>query len=238
MIIKGFIKTSLIDYPGHVASTLFTSGCNFRCPYCHNRDLALLEDDNRSCNQGYTLFDPEEILLHLEKRKRVLDGVCISGGEPTLQLDLIDFIKKIKNLGLKVKLDTNGSQPWVLKQLFDQQLVDYVAMDIKNAPESYSRTSGVYVDYTFIKASIELIQQSGVPHEFRTTVVKEFHTADDIFAIAHTLNQTDHYYLQQFRPCSSQIKEGFSAYEDATLKDWQDQLTSHSKNCGLRGLTA
>ncbi len=194
MILGGWQKLTLIDYPGKIAMTVFTVGCNFRCPFCHNPGLVVGSQFTVHGNLEKDFFD------FLKKRKGKLEGVCITGGEPIIQKDLIDFIKKIKKLGFSVKLDTNGARPDVLKQIIDQKLVDFVAMDIKNSLKKYSETSGVKVDTDRIKLSVELIKNSGLPYEFRTTVVPGFHTEKDFLEIAAWLKGSKKYFLQEYRP--------------------------------------
>lgn len=194
MILGGWQKLTLIDYPGKIAMTVFTVGCNFRCPFCHNPGLVVGSQFTVHGNLEKDFFD------FLKKRKGKLEGVCITGGEPIIQKNLIDFIKKIKKLGFSVKLDTNGARPDVLKQIIDQKLVDFVAMDIKNSLKKYSETSGVKVDTDRIKLSVELIKNSGLPYEFRTTVVPGFHTEKDFLEIAAWLKGSKKYFLQEYRP--------------------------------------
>ena len=167
--IGGLQKMTLLDYPGKVAATIFTSGCNFKCPFCHNKDLVFIPEN-------YDFFDPEEVIQYLEKRKGLLDGVCISGGEPLLQEGLKDFIRDIKKMGYLVKLDTNGCYPDKLRHLLDTGLIDYVAMDIKNTPEKYARTAGINREnfaLELIEESRKIIMAQAPDYEFRTTVVKE-----------------------------------------------------------------
>ena len=190
MKISGFQKLTLLDFPGHTACTLFTSGCNMRCPFCHNTPLV-----EGTSEEDYT---EEEIFSYLEKRKGLLDGVAITGGEPLLQKDIVEFITKIKEAGYSVKLDTNGSKPELLQELISRGLVDFVAMDIKNTREKYPLTAGRDVGIENIEKSVDILKSSGVDHEFRTTVVKEFHTEDDIISIAKWLGEKEKYYLQQF----------------------------------------
>ena len=198
MILGGFQKLTLLDYPGKIATTVFTVGCSFRCPCCHNPELVDLRlAHNEESEKDFFDF--------LAKRKGKLEGVCITGGEPTIQPDIIEFIKKIKKMGFLVKLDSNGTRPDVLKKIFDQKLVDYVAMDIKNQPKKYLATAGVVetqlnasmVDR--IRISVNLIMNSMVPYEFRTTVVPGLHKEEDFDEIAKWINGAQNYYLQEYR---------------------------------------
>lgn len=193
MQILGLNKTTLLDYPAHVAATIFVGGCQFRCPFCHNGELVL----HPSCKSVYTR---EEIFLFLQKRKNILQGVCITGGEPTLQSDLEDFIREIKNLGYLVKLDTNGYEPDILEKLLRERLLNYVAMDIKNCPKKYGMTTGkepFKIDR--VEKSIALLKKSGIDYEFRTTVVRELHTIEDIVEIGKWIAGCTAYYLQQYQ---------------------------------------
>lgn len=191
MIIKGLQKLTLIDYPGKVACTLFTFGCNFRCPFCHNPELVV--DD------GSPPILEEEILHFLSERKGFLDGVCITGGEPTLHKDLPDFIGKIKKMGYSVKLDTNGTNPDMLKLLIREKLVDYIAMDVKAPLEKYESVVRVNVDASKIAESVEIVK-AFPEHEFRTTVVPELLTREDILAITGWLKGARRFFIQQFKP--------------------------------------
>jgi pyruvate formate lyase activating enzyme len=192
MIIGGYQKLTLIDYPGKLATTLFTVGCNFRCPFCHNPELVNLRlaHDEKS---------EKEFLDFLRSRQGKLEGVCITGGEPTIQPDILEFIKKIKKLGFLVKLDSNGMRPDVLKKAIDEKLIDFIAMDIKNQIERYDETTGTQVDKARIKLSVELIRNSRLPYEFRTTVVPGIHTEKDFVEIAKWLKGAKSYYLQEYR---------------------------------------
>ena len=193
MQIKGYNKTTLLDYPEHVAATVFVGGCNFRCPFCHNADLVL--NPNMQADIG-----EEEVLAHLQKRKGILEGVCITGGEPTLQPDLPEFIKKIKGLGYPVKLDTNGYCPDVLEKLLEEGLLDYAAMDIKASKENYAMAAGLpQLDIGKIEESVKLLQNGSIPYEFRTTVVKGIHTIEEFEVIGQWLRGSRGYYLQAFR---------------------------------------
>jgi len=195
MILAGFQKLTLIDYPGKIATTVFTVGCNFRCPFCHNPELVL--------GAGRIAFGTEnkteqEFFAFLKKRIGKLEGICITGGEPTLQPDLTEFIGKIKALGFLVKLDTNGARPDILKKLFDLKLLDFVAMDIKNKLGRYSETVGVRVDTERIKLSVKLIMNAGIPYEFRTTVVPGVHFEEDFLKIAQWIKGARSYCLQKY----------------------------------------
>ena len=201
MIINGFEKLSLVDYPGYTAATVFTGACNMRCPFCHN---AILVIDAKH----QPIVEEQYVLDYLNKRKGIIDGLCITGGEPTLQKDLDKFIIKCRETGVKIKLDSNGTNPEILKSLIDQNLLDYVAMDIKNCKEKYSITANASIDLTKIQESIDILEASNVDHEFRTTLVKEFHTIDDIEKIAQWLDGTKKYYLQKFEDKGGCIQDG------------------------------
>lgn len=232
MKIYGLNKTTLLDYPGRVAATVFTGGCNFRCPFCHNGDLVL-------CSEKPETFSEEEVLLFLEKRRNILHGVCITGGEPTLNHDLREFIMKIRNLGLSVKLDTNGSNPEVLEELLKDSLLDYVAMDIKNSFAKYEETAGVFDNFERIKASVERLKNSSIPYEFRTTVVKDFHSEMDLYEICEWIQGAPLYVLQQFIKDNGILgNQDFQAYTDFELKGICERLNHNSAMAGkvlLRG---
>jgi pyruvate formate lyase activating enzyme len=193
MRLGGYQKLTLIDFPGTIATTVFTVGCSFRCGFCHNPELVIKSQFPALNNLE------EEFFEHLAKRKGKLEGVCITGGEPTIQPDIIEFIKKIKAMGFKVKLDSNGTRPDVLRKILKEKLIDFVAMDIKNSPERYSETVGLKVDIARIKLSVEMIMNSGVPYEFRTTVVPGIHTQQDFVKIAKWIKGAKAYYLQEYR---------------------------------------
>ena len=191
MTISGMEKLTLLDYPANTACLIFTQGCNFRCPFCHNKNL--LMDTN-----GDGIIDENEVLNYLKKRKGLVDGICISGGEPLLQRDIESFIKKIKEIGVKVKLDTNGSNPQKLKKLIDMGLIDYVAMDIKNDFSNYDKTSGVdNINIENIKKSIDILENSNIEYEFRTTVVKELHSITQLEHICEYIGPNARYYIQK-----------------------------------------
>jgi pyruvate formate lyase activating enzyme len=200
MLLGGYQKLTLIDYPGKLATTVFTVGCSFCCPFCHNPELV------SSIKYQVSSILESEFFAFLKKRQEKLEGVCITGGEPTIQPDLIDFIKKIKKLGYFIKLDTNGTRPDVLRQLFKEKLLDYVAMDIKNSPEKYLKTAGIVVGNAHarsmldrVKLSVDLIRNSSVTHEFRTTVVPELHTEKDFEKIAEWIGGAKAYSLQKYQ---------------------------------------
>lgn len=190
MFFAGFQKLTLLDYPGKVACILFTNGCNFRCPFCHNASLVRAQD-------GADISDAE-VLEFLKKRQGILEGVCISGGEPLIHNELKDFIREVKKLGYPVKLDTNGSFPQKLRELIGEGLVDYVAMDIKNSFEKYNETTGISADIDSIKESIEILINGNIDYEFRTTLVSGFHTTQDMQRIGEMIKGTKKYYLQNF----------------------------------------
>lgn len=217
MNIAGVQKVTLLDYPGKVACEIFTQGCNFECPFCQNSSLIPITNTGE--------FSEEEIFEYLNLRKNILDGVVITGGEPTVQKDLKSFIKKIKDLGLLVKLDTNGGNPKVLQELIDEKLVDYVAMDIKNIFNKYNITSGKKINLDNIKKSIEILKASKIDYEFRTTIIKEMHSLDDIISICKLVGNAK-YYLQNFEDSENVLNHslhGFSREEllfiDKYLKD-------------------
>ena len=230
--IGGMQKMTLIDYPGKMAAIIFMSGCNFKCPYCHNRDLVYTPEN-------YEYVDSEEVLDYLEKRSNVLDGVCVSGGEPLMQDDLERFIRRIRKLGYAVKLDTNGFYPDKLKNLVEKKIVDYVALDIKNTKEKYGETIGTATDSFDVKPiekSLKYLKNSKVEFEVRTTVVKEFHTLDDLKAIAKWVGPVDHFYLQQFEDNGNTIQEGLHAYSKEEMEGFLKEIQKLIPSAELRGI--
>ena len=228
MIINGIEKLSLVDYDGVTACVLFTGGCNFACPFCHNSPLVYA--------QNLPVIDNDEIFEFLIKRTKVLNGVVITGGEPTLNPDLPQFIAKIKAIGYKVKLDTNGTNPKMLSQLIEKELADYVAMDIKNCKEKYALTAGVKkIDLAPIEESVKILINSKIEYEFRTTLVKEFHEFSDIIKIAEWLNGARKYVLQKFTERETCIKLGFHEIEKATAQSYRDYLIKYISQVSLRG---
>ncbi len=228
MKISGFQKLTLLDFPGHTACTLFTSGCNMRCPFCHNTPLV-----TGGATESYS---EEEIIAFLRKRQGLLDGVAITGGEPLLQRDIVSFIMKIKEEGYAVKLDTNGSFPDKLQELIDKNLVDYVAMDIKNTLKKYPLTSGTDINTENIVKSAEILKSSGIPREFRTTVVKEHHTKEDIVEIARFLGKTEKYFLQCFKDSGDILGDGCSAVSPDELKEMALEAGKYVLLCETRGI--
>lgn len=223
MIIAGFAKNSLIDFPGNIVSTVFTSGCNLKCPYCHNPDLIPFQEK--------TQVSEKELFTYFEKYKNMLDGVCISGGEPTLQKDLIEFITKVKALGLKVKLDTNGTKPDVIEKIIP--LVDYIAMDIKSSKKGYSKFN---VNYDDILRSIKLIMNADVDYEFRSTAVPEILSIEDVKEIIATIKGAKCYCIQQFVPARKMADESFSVepYNSKELREMQSIAAANVKKCIIR----
>ncbi|MBQ3516645.1 MAG: anaerobic ribonucleoside-triphosphate reductase activating protein [Lachnospiraceae bacterium] len=207
MQIHGLNKTTLLDYPEHVACTVFCGHCNFRCPFCQNSDL-VLDPASQPC------ISEEEFWTFLSKRKGMLEGVCITGGEPTLHKDLPDFIARIKEHGLLVKLDTNGYRPEVLEALIQNNLIDYVAMDLKSSKEGYSLASGLAnFDIGAIEASVRLLMTGQIPYEFRTTVVRELHTQEAFASIAKWIEGCRAYYLQSYTESGSVLQYALSPKE-------------------------
>ena len=201
MVIAGFQKLTLIDYPKKIAATVFTVGCSFRCPFCHNPELVVETQNFASLRSGNM---EKEFWEHLKKRQGKLEGICITGGEPTIQPDIIKFIEKIKKMGYAVKLDTNGTRPDILKKIIDAKAVDYIAMDIKNQPKKYLKTAGMnsrrdkfLLDR--VKLSVDLIMNSRIPYEFRTTVVPGIHTPKDFLEIAQWISGAPTYWLQRYQ---------------------------------------
>ncbi len=192
MDIRGIQKFSMIDFPGQLCSTVFVGGCNLRCPYCYNRELVLNPASLQPVAEA-------ELLAFLDERTSFLDGLCISGGEPTLQENLVEFISSVKAMGLKIKLDTNGTKPDVIRELLREKLLDYIAVDIKAPPSRYPLLAGVDVDASAVLETIELLKGSSLEHEFRTTVVPGLLTTKDILNIAQMLTGCRRYVLQQFQ---------------------------------------
>ena len=231
--IAGLQKMTLLDYPGKVACTVFLQGCNLRCSFCHNAQLI--------DGSGALALTQEELLAFLQKRVGLLEGVCITGGEPTLQPALPELLRDIKKLGYAVKLDTNGMQPSVLKALVSEGLVDYVAMDIKNSPEKYAQTAGLPdIALSKIEESMVFLLEGPVDYEFRTTLVHPLHTKEDLLAIGRWLsrlseNKSKKYFLQPFVDRDTVIFSGLSAPEDTLLQQFKEILAPFVHNIKIRG---
>jgi len=263
MKIHGLNKLTLLDYPGHMACLVFTGACNYRCPFCHNASLVLNPNSQPAISE-------DEIFAFLQSRKGILEGVCISGGEPTLQADLAEFIRKIRTMEFHVKLDTNGSRPGILKALLNEGLLDYVSMDIKNSPKKYLTTIGIPAETQdasaisneptssasgsdackeipvfhnlitdSVRQSAELLMQSSIPYEFRTTVVKELHNEEDLLTIGKWLNGARAYYLQSFRDSETLVGASlgqFHAYEPEQMRAFRDMLKPFFETVEIRGI--
>lgn len=230
MLIGGIQRFSLIEYPQKICCVVFTQGCNFNCPYCHNPELV-----------NPKLFNPkilpELFFDFLEKRKEKLDAVVITGGEPTLQTDLRDFIKKIKSMDFLVKLETNGSKPEVIKQLLNDRLLDFIAMDIKSNPANYQAVTGIATDPDIIKQSIGLIMNSGIEYEFVTTVLKDLITKEQILEIGKLIKGARRYILQRFKPSQALNPQYLNSlpFSDEELKDLKQELFKHYRiQCVIR----
>lgn len=227
MRISGLQKLTLLDFPGKMAAIVFTQGCNFRCPFCHNSDLLDNEEGQ---------IETEEVIDYLNKRKKMLDGVVISGGEPTIQPDLKEFIRKCKHMGLAVKLDTNGSNPKVIEDLIEDGLIDYIAMDIKNTFDDYEGITGVFnVDVEKMKRSIEVIKASGIDHEFRTTIVKDYHDYGKIDKIAEYVCPSK-FFVQNFENSEGVLKRELEGFSENELVELERKLKEKYLNAGVRGL--
>ena len=259
MHIYGLQKTTLLDFPGHVACTIFLGGCNFRCPFCQNRDIVLPNNitaakiestdckaslkssyisQKASINPQKTATISEETLIRfLQKRQNILEGICITGGEPTLSPDLGEWIDRFHSMGYLVKLDTNGYLPDALRRLLGRHGPDYIAMDIKAAPSRYACASGVaQVDMNRIEESVRLIRQSGIPYEFRTTTARELQSMEDFAVIGKWLAGSQAYYLQSYRDCETLSGLHFTPYTEAELNAAAEILRKFIPNTFLRGI--
>ena len=225
----GFQKMTMLDYPGKVACLVFTGGCNLRCPFCHNA-LLVTQIDN-------VVYDEEEIIEYLKKRKGLLDGVCVSGGEPLLQIGLENFLKRVKELGYSIKLDTNGTFPARLKSLVEKGLVDYVAMDIKNCKEKYALTTGTNsFDIQKIEESVNFLLKGTVDYEFRTTIVDGFHETQDIVAIGEWIKGAKRYFLQNFVDSGNLIGNDLHGVSKDFMKELQIEAAKFVEKVELRGI--
>jgi pyruvate formate lyase activating enzyme len=229
MQIFGLEKMSMVDYDGKIAATVFTGSCNFRCEFCHNSPLVL----------GYKslpVIPEEEVLTYLEKRKNLLEGVCVSGGEPTLDKDLTAFIEKVKKLGYSVKLDTNGTNPELVKSLNESGLVDYFAMDIKNDRDAYAKIIGFdKYDTKNVETTVEYFLSGKAKYEFRTTLINEYHKEENVIKIGEWIKGADKYFLQKFKDSENCIKGNLHAVEDKDAVKFRDILKNYVVNTNLRG---
>lgn len=229
MTITGLQKLSLLDFPDRTCCTVFTRGCDFRCPFCHNAPLVLPAGD-------IPPIPVEEVLAFLQRRQGLLDGVCVSGGEPLLQPDIEDFLRAVKSLGYAVKLDTNGSHPQKLRRLLETGLLDYVAMDIKNSPAGYACAAGVPgFDVAPILESVALLKTGQVDYEFRTTVAKPIHTEEDFHAIAGWLGDVPKYYLQCFVDSGQILQPGMSAFAPEEMQRFLSIVKTGVPAAEIRG---
>ena len=233
MIIAGLQKMTITDFPENVACILFLKGCNFRCPYCHNSELIDYKiDDN------YIL--KEEVFDFLKKRQGVLDGVVISGGEPTVNKDLPKLIKEIRDLGFKIKLDTNGTNPQMLKELLEDGLIDYVAMDIKNVPRKYLETAGLSEKNQQIlenvQKSIDILKKSKINHEFRTTIMKKYHNIEDLEEINKLIGKDEKYFIQNFEDSEYVLDHNIEPFSEKELKEIKNKLTKNFQKTSVRGI--
>lgn len=231
MLISGLQKLTLLDYPGTVACTVFTGGCNFRCPFCHNATLVAPDRLIQASHE-------DEVLSFLRKRQGILDGVAVTGGEPLLHRDIVPFLEKLRELGYRIKLDTNGSFPDLLADIIGAGLVDRVAMDIKNSPALYAKTVGLdRLELSDISRSKELLLEGRVDYEFRTTAVKELHTAESITEAAKWIQGAKEYYLQQFKDSGDVLHiEGLSAFNEQEMHTLADTAAVYVPSVSVRGV--
>lgn len=235
MIIGGLQKLTLLDYPEHVAAIIFTQGCNFRCHFCYNPKLVVPQ--STKTQKDHSNLNESGLFEFLRSRKNKLDAVVITGGEPTLHQDLPEFIRKIKDLGFLVKLDTNGTNPDRLKILIDEKLIDYIAMDIKAPLEKYEQAVGVKVSLDKLKKSIIMIKNSGLPYEFRSTIMPALHNLEDIALMGEIIKGADKWYLQKFRSNTDLVDKSFEhkqSYTDLEMKRFLNIASGYVKFCDYR----
>lgn len=239
MVIGGLEKITLIDYPEHLAAIVFTRACNFRCHFCYNPLLVWSEEDldKKKYEKDYPLISEDDLFLFLKSRQGKLDGVVISGGEPTMHKDLPDFIKKIRAMGFEIKLDTNGTNPSMLEGLLKENLVDYLAMDIKGPEKKYSQIVGVEVNFQNILKSVKIITNSGIPHEFRTTVVPGLLEKNDFYQMGELIKGAQAWYLQKFKsdaPLVNRELEQKKSFTDAQMMEMVKIGQDYVNVCELR----
>ena len=228
MNVQGYQKLTLLDYPGRTACTVFTGGCNLRCPFCHNAGLV------RTPLAGPNLTD--EVLAYLAKRKGILDGVCVTGGEPLLQPDLVGFLQAVKEMGYAVKLDTNGMLPQRLSEVLATKLVDYVAMDIKSSPDGYAAATGTDADVSAVSDSLSILRDSGIPFELRTTAVRGIHTEADFAAIGRWIGDVPAYFIQRFVDSGQLLGSGFDAFSPEEMERLLTTVRRYTPSAQLRGV--
>lgn len=230
MTINGLQKLTLLDYPGRTACTVFLGRCNWRCPFCHNASLVLAPEEQ-------PVLPEEELFAFLRKRRGLLDGVAVTGGEPTLQPDLPEFLRKVKDLGYAVKLDTNGTNPRLLREILEAGLADYVAMDVKTSPERYPAVTGTpRCNLDAVRESAALLLGGTTDFEFRTTVVKELHALSDFAAIGAWLRGGEKYFLQAFKDSGDLVQPGFTGCSRAELEEMREVLRRDIPRTELRGV--
>ncbi|MGE5425715.1 MAG: anaerobic ribonucleoside-triphosphate reductase activating protein [Bacillota bacterium] len=242
MIIGGLEKLTLIDYPDNLAAIVFTQGCNFRCHFCYNPMLVWprtekQEPDETHKGQGFPPIKEEDLFLFLEERRGKIDGVVITGGEPTLHADLPEFIRRIKGLGYIVKLDTNGTNPGMLERLIEEGLVDYIAMDLKAPWEHYHEVVGVRPDLGNLQKSVKMIMSCGLPYEFRSTLLPEFHDEEAVAAMGETIAGANRWYLQKFKPDTDLVDTSFqgkNTFTDKALEELALIGSKYVKECRAR----
>ncbi len=230
LVIKGLQKTSLVDYPGKIACTIFLPNCNFRCGFCHNKDLVINPDKLES-------IDEKKLLDFLKERKKWIEGICITGGEPLLYKEITNFLKKVKEFGYAIKIDTNGTNPELISELIKEKLVDFIAMDIKNSFERYNETAGTNVSIEKIKKSIEIIKNSKIDYEFRTTVVPGLHRTEDIKKIGEITKGCKKLVIQNFRADENVIDARYKnhkAFSRKELEEFKEILKPYSKSVEIR----
>ena len=230
MLIAGLQKLTLLDFPGHLACTVFLSGCNLRCPFCHNAALVLPRDDTPPP------ITEDELMAFLQKRKGRLQGVCITGGEPTLYPDLPVLLRRVRELGYAVKLDTNGTNPRLLRSILDEGLADYVAMDIKSSPQGYTAVCGGVDVLEHVRQSAQLLMESGVDYEFRTTLAHPLHTKEDLVAIGQWLQGAKRYFLQQFIDSGDLIGHGLTSLSLEEMEQMRRAVLPYIEHTTLRGI--
>ena len=229
LIIEGLQKTTLLDYPGYVACTVFAHGCNLRCPFCHNAGLVIRKPEN--------IISIGELEAFLNRRKGILDGICLTGGEPLAQKDSVEFLEFLRPFGYKIKLDTNGFYPERLKEAIDKGLVDYIAMDIKSSRENYAKAVGIPdIDISQAEKSVKLIMDSGIDYEFRTTAVKGLHLVSDFEKIGEWLSGAKKYFIQQFIDSGDIISDGQESFSKEETQKLLAAVRKGIPNAEIRGL--